>query len=189
MYQIYTLKLADQLATMVFYECVVTAKNTTRELPCEIVCDLSNQLLLVTPDFYMLTNVVKAVSHEVVKGGGIVRSVHNHGIRTLPHRFQAKFPDKQGNRYYTKGRFFSIYYDANPQTMKQVEQVLVMDEEVLRTTHLKARSPFDVVNIMKEHKNPYIQQIKEEEKLESQAKHERNETVENVIEDMRLDDA
>jgi hypothetical protein len=35
------------------------------------------------PDFYQLTELVKKVSLEVVQGGGIVRGIHNHGIRDL----------------------------------------------------------------------------------------------------------
>eukprot|EP00977_Amphora_coffeiformis_P022927 scaffold11843_cov152-Amphora_coffeaeformis.AAC.7 len=136
----------------------------------------------------MLTNLVKKVSHEVVSGGGIVRGIHNHGIRDLPHRFQARFADKQGTRYYTKGRFISVYYDSNPATMRQVEQVLAMDEEVLRNTHLKARSILDFVNIGREERNPYIKQVLVDQKKERNRQKILNKTVETVIEDMRTDD-
>ena len=114
-------------------------------------------------DFNTLTNLCKTVSHKVVEGGGIVRSIRNHGIRDLPHRFRAKYPDTQGNRYYRKGRFISIYYDASPQTMRQVESVISMNEVVLRQTHLKARSKLDYVNIENEDKNPYIRKVMQEE--------------------------
>jgi ribosomal protein S6 len=132
---------------------------------------------------------MKKVSMEVVKGGGIVRAVHNHGIRSLPHRFRAKYADKEGNRYYSKGRFISIYYDSNPATMKQVEQTLTLQEEVLRNTHLKARSILDFVNISREERNPYIREVKKMQALDRAAIHHRNETVEQVIEDMRVDNA
>jgi len=124
---------------MVYYECVLTAKHTTH--------------------FYTLTNLVKEVALKVVEGGGIVRGVENHGIRSLPHRFKAKHPDREGNRYYDKGRFFSIYYDSNPKTMQNVERVLSKHEEVLRQTHLKVRNKLWYVNIDKEDKNPYIQRV------------------------------
>lgn len=130
---------------------------------------------------------MKRVSHEVVEGGGIVRGIHNHGIRDLPHRFKAKFPDKQGNRYYYKGRFLSLYYDSNPATMRLVEQILTMDENVLRNTHLRARSVLDAVNISREERNPFVRQVKMEQARERAAVHHRNETVEQVIEDMRSD--
>ena len=35
------------------------------------------------PDFYKLTELMKKVSLEVVQGGGLVRGIHNHGIREL----------------------------------------------------------------------------------------------------------
>lgn len=130
---------------------------------------------------------MKRVSHEVVKSGGIVRGIHNHGIRDLPHRFKAKYADKEGNRYYQKGRFISVYYDSNPTAMRAVEQILAMDEEVLRNTHLKARSILDYVNIAREERNPYIKEVKRDEQLHLEAVKHRNETVEQVIDDMRTD--
>lgn len=131
---------------------------------------------------------MKQIAHEVVGGGGIVRGIHNHGIRDLPHRFKARFADKQGVRYYTKGRFISIYYDSNPTTMRQVEQILTMDEDVLRNTHLKARSLMDFVNIGREERNPFIKEVlKDLQKERDQAKI-LNQSVETVIEDMRTDD-
>jgi len=131
---------------------------------------------------------MRKVCYEVVDNGGIVRAVHNHGIRDLPHRFKAKFADKRGNRYYGKGRFISLYYDSNPSTMRQVEQLLTMDEDVLRNTHLKARSVLDFVNVDRERRNPYVQQVKRGEAQDRQDRHRLNELVEHVIEDMRVDD-
>ena len=57
--------------------------------------------------------MMKEVSLKVVENGGIVRSVKNHGLRTFPHRYKAKYPDiLTQQRYYEKGRFISFYYDA-----------------------------------------------------------------------------
>lgn len=107
------------------------------------------------------------VSHKVVSNGGIVRSIQNHGIRDLPHRFRAKFPDKEGNRYYKKGRFISVYYDSSPLTMREVETTVRRHSDVvLRTTHLKARNKLWDVNIAREDKNPYILKVLEMEKAE-----------------------
>lgn len=114
-------------------------------------------------DFDALTQLVKHISHKVVEGGGIVRSIRNHGIRDLPHRFRAKFPDTQGNRYYTEGRFISVYYDASPGTMRQVESVISMDDTVLRQTHLRARSTLDFINNPNESQNPYLKRLLREE--------------------------
>lgn len=125
---------------------------------------------------------------QVVEGGGIVRGIHNHGIRSLPTRFKAKYTDQRGVRYYEKGRFLSIYYDANPATMRLVEQILTMDEQVLRNTHLKTRSILDQVNIQREERNPFIRQVKQNQQQQRKDRKILNENVETVIEDMRLDD-
>ena len=105
---------------------------------------------------------MKEVSLKIVNNGGIVRSIQNHGIRQLPHRFKSKYADQEGNRYYEKGRFISVFYDANPNVMRQVQGILNLDDQILRTTHLRATNKFGEVNNLKENKNPYIQQILEE---------------------------
>jgi len=109
--------------------------------------------------FSRLTSVVKSISHTVVNNGGIVRGVQNQGIRDLPHRFKAKHPDLDGNRYFKRGRFISVYYDSNPQTMQEVMGMLRMNDDILRQTHLKVRNKIWDVNIDKVEKNPYIQRV------------------------------
>ena len=110
---------------------------------------------------------MKQVSHKIVDNGGIVRSVQNHGVREFPHRVQAKYPDyKTGQRYYEKGRYISVYYEASPNTIKDVEKILSMNDQVLRNTHLKTRSKLDYISIQKEDKNPYVKRIKQADKLE-----------------------
>ena len=181
---------------MVFYEYVVTAKNTARTsyslaecLSMGVLPPRCRRFLTLALLLSLVTSITKKASLEVVQGGGIVRAVHNHGIRSLPHRFRSKYADKEGNRYYNKGRFISIYYDSNPATMRQVEQVLTMEEEILRNTHLKARSILDYVNLSREERNPYIKLVKKMQEKDRKAIHHRNETVEQTIEDMRIDDA
>jgi ribosomal protein S6 len=120
--------------------------------------------LLDSLDFHELSALMKRVCLEIVDHGGIVRAIHNHGIRTLPHRFQARYPDKEGNRYYPRGRFVSLYYDSSPVVMRQVEQLLATNEDVvLRNTHLKSQSILDFVNISNEKYNPYLQQVAQQE--------------------------
>lgn len=117
-------------------------------------------------DYNNLTSLMKVISLKIVNNGGIVRSIQNHGIRQLPHRFKAKYADREGNRYYEKGRFISVFYDANPGVMREVEGILNLDEQILRNTHLKARNKFMDVNNVREKKNPYIQEIlREDERL------------------------
>ena len=106
---------------------------------------------------------MKDISLKIVNNGGIVRSIQNHGVRQLPHRFRAKYADREGNRYYEKGRFIPVYYDASPGIMRQVEGILNLDEQILRNTHLKGRNKFMDVNNVRETKNPYIQEILQED--------------------------
>ena len=120
---------------------------------------------------------MKQVSLKVVENGGIVRSIQNHGLRTFPHRFKAKYPDYlTQQRYYEQGRFISIYYDSNPTTLKQVETVLTMNDQVLRVTHLKSRSKLDWINY-KHEKNPYVQRVL---KADRDAELENNQKAEEI---------
>lgn len=104
--------------------------------------------------------MTKQMSLKVVENGGIVRSIQNHGIRQFPHRVQAKNPDyKTGQRYYEKGRYISVYYDANPATQAQVQNLLGMNDQVLRQSHLKARSKLDYITMQRPDKNPYVRRV------------------------------
>ena len=101
---------------------------------------------------------MKQVSHKIVENGGIVRSIQNHGVREFPHRVKAKYPDfRTGQRYYEKGRYISIYYDANPSALQSVETILHRNDDVIRSNHLKARSKLDWVTAQRLDKNFYVQ--------------------------------
>mmetsp|Transcript_745 Transcript_745/g.1686 ORF Transcript_745/g.1686 Transcript_745/m.1686 type:complete len:146 (+) Transcript_745:278-715(+) len=129
---------------MVFYECLITTKNSASKRA--------------------LTDLTKAISSAVIDGGGIVRGVQNHGVRELPHFFRARQTDREGDRYYRRGRFLSIYYDCDPVTLQDVKLALQMDEGVLRHTTLRPRTSLDIVNGTNPKKNPYLAlAIKEEE--------------------------
>mmetsp|Transcript_22939 Transcript_22939/g.35310 ORF Transcript_22939/g.35310 Transcript_22939/m.35310 type:complete len:136 (+) Transcript_22939:113-520(+) len=122
------------------------------------------ELLMTTKDvipYKALTELTKSIAHKVVENGGIVRGVQNHGIRVLPNRFRARYPDETtGSRYFQKGRFISLYYDSSPKVMSEVGSLVKMHDDVLRETHLKVRNKMWYVNIVNEKKNPYIQRVK-----------------------------
>ena len=113
--------------------------------------------------------MMKQVSHKVVENGGIVRSIQNHGFRQFPHRCRAKYPDYvTQQRYYEKGRFISVYYDANPTTLQQVETLLSRNDQVLRVTHLKASSKLDYITMERDDKNPYIRRVLKQDQQQQQ---------------------
>jgi ribosomal protein S6 len=142
---------------------------------------------------------MKQVSLKIVDNGGIVRSIQNHGIRQFPHRVQSKYPDyKTGQRYYEKGRYVSLYYDANPATLGEVDKILSMNDQVLRNTHLKARSKLEWITMQRPEKNPYVQRVLRQDELERQtrlaedmaiatAATSGDSVVESLIEDMKQD--
>ena len=144
---------------------------------------------------------MKEVSHKIVENGGIVRSIQNHGIREFPHRLKDKYPDfRTGQRYYEKGRYISLYYDANPTTLQAVTTILSRSDHVLRANHLKARSKLDFITTQRLDKNPYVKRVlKEEQKLAESIKAEDlavatalndpNNSVETIIESMKDSDA
>mmetsp|Transcript_7004 Transcript_7004/g.15162 ORF Transcript_7004/g.15162 Transcript_7004/m.15162 type:complete len:126 (-) Transcript_7004:46-423(-) len=106
---------------------------------------------------------MKNVSKKVIGAGGIVRGIQNHGVRELPHFFKAKQTDQEGNRYYLRGRFVSIYFDSSPSVLKEVQVELSMSEDVLRQTALRPRDKLAVVNGKNPKKNPYLARALEEE--------------------------
>ncbi len=117
--------------------------------------------------------MVKTFSLKVVDNGGIVRSIQNHGIRQFPHRIQAKHPDyKTGQRYYEKGRYISVYYDANPATQAQVQTFFSLNDQVLRQTHLKARSKLDFIAMQRPDKNPYMQRVFAQDSMKARQQQE-----------------
>lgn len=132
---------------------------------CLLISNRPLHISFIQSGYSALTALMKEISLKIVTSGGIVRSIQNHGVRQLPHRFKAKYTDRDGNRYFEKGRFVSVFYDASPLTMRQVEGVLNLNEDVLRNTHLKAKNKFDDINNVRENKNPYVQEILGEEGL------------------------
>lgn len=120
---------------------------------------------------------MKSISLQVVQEGGIVQAVHNHGVRQLPHRFQAKYPDYlTQQRYYDQGRFVSLYYEANPTTQQKVIAYLDrQSDQVLRHTHLHAQSKLDWLNLPDNvapstyRHNPYVKRAFFKQQMEEAA--------------------
>ena len=131
---------------------------------------------------------MKEVSHKIVDNGGIVRSIQNHGIREFPHRLKAKYPDfRTGQRYYEKGRYISLYYDANPKTLQEVSILLARNDHVLRANHLRARSKLDFVTSERFDKNPYVKRVIRQDQLKEEAMIAEDETIGTAQENDAVD--
>ena len=61
-----------------------------------------------------------------------------------------------------------MFYNVNPNVMRQVKSILNLNKGVLRNTHLRMTNKFMDVNNSKENKNPYIQVILMEEEKGTQ---------------------
>jgi len=117
--------------------------------------------------------------------------VKNHGIREFPHRYQAKYPDYlTQQRYYDKGRLFSIWYESSPKTQSKISNYLdkQLANNVLRYTQLQSKSKLSqFANLPQEvvvdgdgvsvpalyKKNPYVKNALKQQQLQ-QEQHEQH---------------
>ena len=88
--------------------------------------------------------------------GGVVRQLENHGIKKLPYRFKNHHaPAGSDRRYEQWGRWVSMYFDASPRIMQDVERHLRNNENVLRFTTFKPVTQLEKVNSRKRNDNPW----------------------------------
>ncbi|CAM9533199.1 unnamed protein product, partial [Discosporangium mesarthrocarpum] len=102
-----------------------------------------------------LTRIFRKLASQIVDNGGVVRSVHNHGIRPCPYRFHSKHAVGDESRWFSSGRWVSAYYDANPEIMDRMEKYLWKEDRVLRVTTLKPRVRMDAITSMHSRSNPW----------------------------------
>ena len=119
---------------------------------------LYHTLLTTKPAFPPsgLTRLVKDISKIVLEGGGVVRSIENHGVRPLPYRFKSKHMDSQGLRYHNSGRFISMHFDASPTKLPAIDKIVKLEEGVLRTTTMRGEDWSEKINVSKAKKNPFM---------------------------------
>ena len=85
-----------------------------------------------------------------------MRQLENHGIKKLPYRFKNHHaPAGSDRRYEQWGRWVSMYFDASPRIMQDVERHLRNNENVLRFTTFKPVTQLDKVNSRKRNDNPW----------------------------------
>ena len=103
-----------------------------------------------------MSNLSKAIATEVIKAGGVVRTVENLGIRQLPYRFKSRFADRNGIRYHYDGRFLAMRFDASPDTLSEVERLISSDDDVLRYFSTRPVEPETKANVNKWKKNEFL---------------------------------
>uniref|UniRef100_A0A7S2V599 30S ribosomal protein S6, chloroplastic n=1 Tax=Fibrocapsa japonica TaxID=94617 RepID=A0A7S2V599_9STRA len=112
---------------------------------------LYHQFLTMKPEAASkdLLKTLKACIQVIQKNGGVVRQVENHGIRTLPYRFRSRHASPGEGRYFYFGRFISTFFDASPTTLKELDDILGLDENMLRRTNLKPKSLMEAARASK----------------------------------------
>jgi ribosomal protein S6 len=101
-----------------------------------------------------LVRLFKSHSEIVMKGGGVVRGIENHGVRPLPSRARRKFTSTTGERYFWDARFTTTTFDVSPDVLVDINRFLRDDEAVLRYFTIKQDDKMHRV-ASKNYKNPY----------------------------------
>eukprot|EP00611_Tribonema_gayanum_P023799 TRINITY_DN5088_c0_g1_i2.p2 TRINITY_DN5088_c0_g1~~TRINITY_DN5088_c0_g1_i2.p2 ORF type:complete len:108 (-),score=14.45 TRINITY_DN5088_c0_g1_i2:1590-1913(-) len=82
-----------------------------------------------------LTRLYRRLCNTVLEDGGMVRCVENHGVKDLAYRFRARTAmSGSENRYHTRGRWVSMYFDARPETLDKIDADLKLQDFYLRST-------------------------------------------------------
>ncbi|CAM9188726.1 unnamed protein product, partial [Choristocarpus tenellus] len=102
-----------------------------------------------------LTRIFRWVAKAVIDQGGVVRSVHNHGVKPLPYQFHSKHAVGDESRWFSSGRWVSTYFDANPATMQKVEKAVWKEDRVLRVTTIKPSIRMDKITSTHLPSNPW----------------------------------
>eukprot|EP00611_Tribonema_gayanum_P023798 TRINITY_DN5088_c0_g1_i1.p1 TRINITY_DN5088_c0_g1~~TRINITY_DN5088_c0_g1_i1.p1 ORF type:complete len:184 (-),score=33.99 TRINITY_DN5088_c0_g1_i1:684-1235(-) len=85
-----------------------------------------------------LTRLYRRLCNTVLEDGGMVRCVENHGVKDLAYRFRARTAmSGSENRYHTRGRWVSMYFDARPETLDKIDADLKMQDFYLRSNTIK----------------------------------------------------
>ncbi len=78
-----------------------------------------------------LVTLMRRVSTEVVKRGGVVRGVDHLGVRPLAYRMKAH------QAYHELGRYIRLRVEASPEALRELEHRLRVDEQVVRWLTIK----------------------------------------------------
>ncbi|TFJ86251.1 hypothetical protein NSK_002459 [Nannochloropsis salina CCMP1776] len=92
-----------------------------------------------------LTSLLKQCATTVLSNGGAMRGFENHGLRALSHRLRNRRAMEEEQKYHWRARYISSYFDVSPDTVKEVERVLRLDENVLRFFTLRPKTQADLI--------------------------------------------
>ena len=117
---------------------------------------LYQQLILAMPKVPKdsLVRLFKNHTEIILKNGGVVRGIENHGVRPLPSRARRKYISTSGERYFWDARFVTTTFDANPKTLDDIKRMLRDDEAVLRYFTTKQDTKMEHLSATN-YKNPY----------------------------------
>ncbi|CAM9494702.1 unnamed protein product, partial [Phaeothamnion confervicola] len=92
-----------------------------------------------------LTRVYRRLAKTVIRMGGVVRQVENHGERRAPYRFRSRTMSADLVRYHASARWVSAYYDADSSVKDELDRQLKVEENMLRMTTLRPQTKMDKV--------------------------------------------
>mmetsp|Transcript_9944 Transcript_9944/g.20273 ORF Transcript_9944/g.20273 Transcript_9944/m.20273 type:complete len:133 (-) Transcript_9944:82-480(-) len=98
---------------------------------------------------------VRLLANTIVKDGGVVRTVENLGVRRLPMRRKAKFADREGNRYFDDGRMINMRFDTNPNTLRELQRIVMLQEDVISNTVTREKDWSEYANVKKLKQNRF----------------------------------
>ncbi|KDQ21726.1 hypothetical protein BOTBODRAFT_150661 [Botryobasidium botryosum FD-172 SS1] len=82
-------------------------------------------------EYRHIKDLVRTTATQVIKNGGVVRTLDYWGTRQLPHRM------RRHQQWHGAGDYWSMHYDASPKLMNAVVEQLRQDPRVIRWTTLK----------------------------------------------------
>ncbi|EIW83219.1 hypothetical protein CONPUDRAFT_19434, partial [Coniophora puteana RWD-64-598 SS2] len=82
-------------------------------------------------DYKHIKNLVTTSARHVMDAGGVVRNLGYQGHRTLPQRM------KRNKQIYSAGDYWTMDFDASPNTQQALASLMRHDPRVIRYSILK----------------------------------------------------
>ncbi|KDQ53595.1 hypothetical protein JAAARDRAFT_72542 [Jaapia argillacea MUCL 33604] len=91
------------------------------------------------PEYRHIKDLVRLCAKHVMEPGGVVRSIDYYGTRTLPQRMH------RHAQYFTTGDYWTMHFDTNPATLRELNRMMRQDPRVIRWTMLKLGDKVDQI--------------------------------------------